>query len=330
MVGSRTGATPGLQESFKEETRRDATLSHPFDHARGHPHAGRPPIARGGGGHHDLQAEQHQPRRHPPVTEVVTYVVPPGAINDKTVESPLTILEGSSGFDPEALLVAVGNGEVPEGQENAGDPVQGLALNFGPDGFAPGGVFNFSLNLNPAISDAPDLVLLPDSPAGLAIEDVPPTSVDVGGDDGVDDDGGDGDGGETAAATPVVPPGRWQRAGEPGPRADVGGDLVGPGGPGTRPRPQAPPIEPAPGLTRPRLGSPTDRLAADGPFGHDGRFRRPAWGRLMPIPTGRGTAIDPREGDTGRRGRLAQRGPDPASGSGNSAARSRPTTRASP
>ena len=99
-----------------------------------------------------------------PVTEVVAYVVPPGAINDKTVESPLTILEGSSGFDPEALLVAVGNGEVPEGQANAGDPVQGLALNFGPDGFAPGGVFNFSLNLNPAISD----VARPGALAGLA------------------------------------------------------------------------------------------------------------------------------------------------------------------
>ena len=141
-----------------------------------------------------------------PVTEVVTYVVPPGAINDKSVESPLTILEGSTGFDPEALLVAVGNGQVPEGQPNAGDPVQGLALNFGQSGFAPGGVFNFSLNLNPAITDAPDLVLLPASPAGLAIEDVPPTSVDVGGDDGVVDVGGGGGTG-TGGGGPVVPPG---------------------------------------------------------------------------------------------------------------------------
>ena len=146
-----------------------------------------PPSPAGAEGITTYRLSNTNPAGTAPVTEVVTYVVPPGAINDKTVESPLTILEGSSGFDPEALLVAVGNGEVPEGQENAGDPVQGLALNFGPEGFAPGGVFNFSLNLNPAISDAPNLVLLPDSPAGLAIQDVPPTSVDVGGDDGVVD-----------------------------------------------------------------------------------------------------------------------------------------------
>ena len=136
----------------------------------------------------------HTPAGTAPVTEVVAYVVPPGAINDKTVQSPLTVLEGSSGFDPEALLVAVGNGQVPEGEANAGDPVQGLALNFGQKGFAPGGVFNFSLNLNPDVSDAPNLVLLPDTPTGLAIQTVPPTSVDVGGGDG-GGDGGDGDGG---------------------------------------------------------------------------------------------------------------------------------------
>jgi hypothetical protein len=138
------------------------------------------------------------------ISEVVAYVVPPGAINDKTVQSPLTVLAGSSGFDPESLLVAVGNGEVPVGQENAGDPVQGLALNFGPEGFAPGGIFNFSLNLNPDISDAPNLVLLPDSPPGLAIQTVPPTSVDVGGGDGGT---GSGDGGGDGGGGPVVPPG---------------------------------------------------------------------------------------------------------------------------
>lgn len=144
-----------------------------------------------------------------PISEVVTYVVPPGAINDKTVQSPLTIMDGSSGFDPEALLVAVGNGKVPEGQANAGDPVQGLALNFGQKGFSPGGVFNFSLNLNPSIKDAPNLVLLPDSPAGLAIQDVPPTSVDVGGDGGVGKGGGDGGTGSggSGGVVPVVPPG---------------------------------------------------------------------------------------------------------------------------
>jgi len=167
-----------------------------------------PPPPAGAEGITSYRLSNTNPAGTAAINEVVTYVVPPGAINDKTVESPLKILEGSTGFDPEALLVAVGNGEVPEGQENAGDPVQGLALNFGPNGFAPGGIFNFSLNLNSAISEAPDLVLLPDSPAGLTIQDVPPppTSVDVGGDDGVVDDGGDDDGGDGGGTPPVVPP----------------------------------------------------------------------------------------------------------------------------
>ncbi len=144
-----------------------------------------------------------------PVTEVVAYVVPPGAINDQTVQSPLTILDGSSGFDQAALLVAVGNGAVPDGQANAGDPVQGLALSFGESGFSPGGIFNFSLSLNPLVSASPDLVLFANSPAGLAIEDVPPTSVDVVADPVVGNgtgDAGTGSGGEVAVV-PVVDPG---------------------------------------------------------------------------------------------------------------------------
>ncbi len=168
-----------------------------------------PPSPAGAASITSYRLSNTNPAGSAPITEVVTYVVPPGAINDKTAESPLTIMNGSSGFDPEALLVAVGNGEVPEGQQNAGDPVQGLALTFGRDGFAPGGVFNFSLNLNPLIGVAPDLVLLPTSPAGLAIEDVPPTSVDVGGDKGVGSGGGDvgtGSGGGDAVV-PVIAPG---------------------------------------------------------------------------------------------------------------------------
>ncbi len=168
-----------------------------------------PPLPAGAENITSYRLSNQSPAGTPPVSEVVAYVVPPGAINDKTVESPLTIMEGSSGFDQEALLVAVGNGAVPDGQENAGDPVQGLALNFGQNGFAPGGVFNFALNLNPLISASPDLVLLPTSPAGLAIEDVPPTSVDVGGDDGVgtgDNAGDPGSGGDGGVA-PVLAPG---------------------------------------------------------------------------------------------------------------------------
>lgn len=168
-----------------------------------------PPLPAGAESITSYRLSNNNPAGTPPVTEVVAYVVPPGAINDKTVQSPLTIMNGSSGFDPEALLVAVGNGEVPEGQQNAGDPVQGLALTFGQDGFAPGGVFNFSLNLNPLIGVAPDLVLLPTSPAGLAIEDVPPTSVDVGGDNGVGNGGGTGStgGGTDDVVVPVIAPG---------------------------------------------------------------------------------------------------------------------------
>jgi len=166
-----------------------------------------PPLPAGAESITSYRLSNNNPAGTPPVSEVVAYVVPPGAINDKTVESPLTIMEGSSGFDQEALLVAVGNGAVPDGQENAGDPVQGLALNFGQNGFAPGGVFNFALNLNPLISASPDLVLLPTSPAGLAIEDVPPTSVDVGGDDGTGDNAGDPGSGGDGGVAPVLAPG---------------------------------------------------------------------------------------------------------------------------
>src|SRR4051794_19557190 len=79
-----------------------------------------PPSPAGAAGITTYKLRNNTPAGTAPINEVVTYVVPPGAINDKTVQSPLTVLEGSSGFDPEALLVAVGNGQVPAGQENAG------------------------------------------------------------------------------------------------------------------------------------------------------------------------------------------------------------------
>lgn len=177
-----------------------------------------PPAPAGAASITTYRLSNNNPAGSPPITKVGAYVVPPGSIDDTTEESPLTILEGSSGFESstDALNVLVGNGQVPEGEANAGAPLQGLALDFlGKNipetgfvgkGFAPGGVLNFSLNLSPSTDAVPDLVLFPDSPAGLAIEQVPPTSVDVGGDTGVVTGGGNGGSGGDGGVVPVMAP----------------------------------------------------------------------------------------------------------------------------
>jgi hypothetical protein len=99
-----------------------------------------------------------------PVTKIVANVIPPGTIQPPDPStSPLTILPGSSGFDENNLQVLLGSGQTP-----SGSPLQALALNFGSQGFAPGGVLNFSLSLSNAFTGAPTLQL-PDSSTGLAI-----------------------------------------------------------------------------------------------------------------------------------------------------------------
>jgi hypothetical protein len=99
-----------------------------------------------------------------PITNVVANAVPPGEIVPPDPStSPLTILAGSSGFDQSNLKVLLGTGQTPSGA-----PLQALALDFGTQGFAPGGVLNFSLSLGQAFSSAPTLQL-PDTPSGLTV-----------------------------------------------------------------------------------------------------------------------------------------------------------------
>lgn len=99
-----------------------------------------------------------------PVTKVVASVIPPGTIVPPDPgTSPLTILDGSKGFDQNNLKVELGDGKTP-----SGDPLQALALDFGPQGFQPGGVLNFSVTLDKAFQGAPTLTL-PDTPTFLAI-----------------------------------------------------------------------------------------------------------------------------------------------------------------
>ena len=71
---------------------------------------------------------------------VVTNVIPPNSIIPPSpTTSPLTILDGSFGFDPKNLQVFL----------SPTDPkVQGLAINFANGGLAAGGTLNFKLSLD--------------------------------------------------------------------------------------------------------------------------------------------------------------------------------------
>lgn len=70
-------------------------------------------------------------------------IVPP-VINGTQV-SPLTILAGSSGFDPNNLTVGLSKDGT------------GLGLVFLHGGLKAGGILNFALNVNPALTSAPDV-----------------------------------------------------------------------------------------------------------------------------------------------------------------------------
>jgi hypothetical protein len=103
-----------------------------------------------------------------PVSSVLMSIVPPGAVvpPDPSI-SPLTVLPGSSGFNPSDLKVLLGNGTTPTG----GD-FQALKLDFGPGGFQPGGRLYFSLNLSPSFNGMLQLIL-PSSVTNLAIDSIP-------------------------------------------------------------------------------------------------------------------------------------------------------------
>lgn len=81
-----------------------------------------------------------------PVSVVVANITPPGSIVPPNAQtSPLTILPGSSGFDPNALTVNLGN--TPATSTTPAQ--QALGLGFGNGGFQPGGVLNFALSTAP-------------------------------------------------------------------------------------------------------------------------------------------------------------------------------------
>ncbi len=84
---------------------------------------------------------------------VVANVTPPNAITPPDPStSPLTILDGSFGFDSKSLQVFL----------SPSDPkTQGLAINFANGGLAPGGTLNFKVNLDPSVAGpaAPTLQL---------------------------------------------------------------------------------------------------------------------------------------------------------------------------
>src|SRR5271157_3130083 len=90
--------------------------------------------------------------------QVVAMITPPGSVVPPTLSngnqgSPLTVLPGSTGFDPSQLVVALNNTPSSTGQ-----PQQQLGLVFYGEGFQAGGVLNFALSINSALaSDPPEL-----------------------------------------------------------------------------------------------------------------------------------------------------------------------------
>jgi hypothetical protein len=104
----------------------------------------------------------------PPVSTVLMSIVPPGAVQplDPSL-SPLKVLDGSTGFNPDDLTVRLGDGTTPSGGQ-----FQALKLDFGPNGFQPGGRLYFSLNLSPSFSGVLSLIL-PASVTNLSIESLP-------------------------------------------------------------------------------------------------------------------------------------------------------------
>jgi len=103
---------------------------------------------------------------------IVTTVAPPNSITPPDAKtSPLTILDGSFGFDPKNLQVFL----------SPPDPTsEGMAIQFANGGLAPGGTLNFKVSLDPGVSAAtvPRLQLqAPD--ADLKLVSLPPPSPPV-------------------------------------------------------------------------------------------------------------------------------------------------------
>ena len=97
---------------------------------------------------------------------VVTNVIPPNSITPPDAStSPLTILDGSFGFDAKNLQVFL----------SPTDPnVQGMAINFANGGLAPGGTLDFKVSLDSAVdAGSPPKLVLQDPDTDLKLVQIP-------------------------------------------------------------------------------------------------------------------------------------------------------------
>ncbi len=125
-------------------------------------------------------------------------VVPPLSASGSTL-SPLTVLSGSTGFDPSQLVVALKNATGSNGQ-----PEQMFGLVFFGKGFAAGGTLNFSLSIDKSLANNPPLleVLTP----GISITPVtqPITSTGQSGSSGSSGASGSSGSSGSSGGEPIV------------------------------------------------------------------------------------------------------------------------------
>ena len=216
------------------------------------------------------------------VSQVLAEISPAGAVFAPTSSSanPFTIIYTPSGADGKSLSGGFDtktdkNGTTPPlapptdaigtGKLANGDPLQVLNLQFDKNGFAPGGVLNFSLNLGSNFTGPTPTLILEDpttglTPAGLSITSfTAPTSTPTG--TGTGTTGGSSRGGRQRARAGLARPLVGRRRPRPAP------------GQGVPPRPATgslttarSPTEDTPATARPHLDggpSPRFRLLAD-------------------------------------------------------------------
>ena len=90
--------------------------------------------------------------------QVVALITPTGSVVPPTLSngtqgSPLTVLPGSHGFDPNKLIVALS-----DAPSSTGQPEQQLGLVFYGQGFQAGGVLHFALSVNSALASDPPVL----------------------------------------------------------------------------------------------------------------------------------------------------------------------------
>ncbi len=90
--------------------------------------------------------------------QVVALITPTGSVVPPTLSngtqgSPLTVLPGSTGFDPSQLIVLL-----RDATSSSGQPEQQLGLVFYGQGFQANGVLNFALSINSALASDPPVL----------------------------------------------------------------------------------------------------------------------------------------------------------------------------